>query len=417
MRCSPTSGARALSSHVHAGAGLGLLRVARCGRRAAAGGRAHAHQPPRHQRAPAARCTRGLAQHWAIVSLLPSPQHSQQHGLPLSQRRPRAAGDPGDRPRRAVRCGPGRGVHAVHERRRLLRAAARRRQARVRVRGGQRRQQVRAAWIAVPGLPLRRASGSAEYCKACRMGRRRARGSRCLTLARRRRRAARRYTCADQVRRVAVFYGSTGTVDDQAWGALWLHKATRDAAWLNKVPRPRGRPAAPAQARRPCDGAAARRAGNGADVPEHVRDQALALVLQARGRGPARAAPAPGCPCAAATGCQAARAARSYDNVALGAFMLHAEAAPSSFSAQALAQHFTTDVLAYVQQPGHLTRGAAAPQAPPAPPSRADLGAPTSGRTRSAPCTHLPRLTLHMDSNSFAPTRHPAAASRGPLQG
>lgn len=50
--------------------------------------------------------------------------------------------------------------------------------------------------------------------------------------------------------------------------------------------------------------------------------------------------------------------ARSYDNVALGAFMLHAEAAPESFSGQALAQHFTTGVLAYVQQSGHLTRGA-----------------------------------------------------------
>lgn len=44
-----------------------------------------------------------------------------------------------------------------------------------------------------------------------------------------------RYTCADNVRRVAVFYGSTGTVDDQAWGALWLHKATRDQSWLDKV--------------------------------------------------------------------------------------------------------------------------------------------------------------------------------------
>lgn len=58
----------------------------------------------------------------------------------------------------------------------------------------------------------------------------------------------RRYTCADQVRRVAVFYGSTGTVDDQAWGALWLHKATRDAAWLDKVRRPRGARPPPAQA-------------------------------------------------------------------------------------------------------------------------------------------------------------------------
>ncbi len=38
------------------------------------------------------------------------------------------------------------------------------------------------------------------------------------------------------MRRVAVFYGSTGTVDDQAWGALWLHKATRDQTWLDKVP-------------------------------------------------------------------------------------------------------------------------------------------------------------------------------------
>ena len=44
-----------------------------------------------------------------------------------------------------------------------------------------------------------------------------------------------RYTCADNVRRIAVFYGSTGTVDDQAWGALWLHKATQDQSWLDKV--------------------------------------------------------------------------------------------------------------------------------------------------------------------------------------
>ena len=41
--------------------------------------------------------------------------------------------------------------------------------------------------------------------------------------------------------------------------------------------------------------------------------------------------------------------------------MLHAEAAPNSFSPQALAQHFTTDVMGYVQQPGHLTEGALAP--------------------------------------------------------
>ena len=54
--------------------------------------------------------------------------------------------------------------------------------------------------------------------------------------------------------------------------------------------------------------------------------------------------------------------ARSYDNVALGAFMLHAEAAPNSFSPQALAQHFTTDVMGYVQQPGHLTEGVLAPR-------------------------------------------------------
>lgn len=47
-----------------------------------------------------------------------------------------------------------------------------------------------------------------------------------------------RYTCAEQVRRVAVFYGSTGTVDDQAWGALWLHKATKEGKWLDKVGRP-----------------------------------------------------------------------------------------------------------------------------------------------------------------------------------
>ena len=44
-----------------------------------------------------------------------------------------------------------------------------------------------------------------------------------------------RYTCAAGVRRVAVFYGSTGTVDDQAWAALWLHKATQDQTWLDKV--------------------------------------------------------------------------------------------------------------------------------------------------------------------------------------
>lgn len=47
--------------------------------------------------------------------------------------------------------------------------------------------------------------------------------------------------------------------------------------------------------------------------------------------------------------------------MALGAFMLHAEAAPNSFSPQALAQHFTSEVMGYAQQPGHLTEGDLAP--------------------------------------------------------
>jgi len=105
--------------------------------------------------------------------------------------------------------------------------------------------------------------------------------------------------------------------------------------------------------------------------------------------------------------------------VALGAFMLHAEAAPSSFSAQALAQHFTTDVLAYVQQPGHLTRGAA-PRAGPAS-SALEVGL---GRPHVAGCAALHACASCSSCCSAcgltqlcaAHTGHPAAASQPPAR-
>ena len=98
-----------------------------------------------------------------------------------------------------------------------------------------------------------------------------------------------RYTCADDVRRVAVFYGSTGTVDDQAWGALWLHKATQDQSWLDKVrPWTHGSACFAADMPgRPDIAGPHLAAGHKSAVQEPVCHQHLALVLQAR----------PGCTC------------------------------------------------------------------------------------------------------------------------
>ena len=39
--------------------------------------------------------------------------------------------------------------------------------------------------------------------------------------------------------------------------------------------------------------------------------------------------------------------------------LLHAQAAPSSASPSYLKSHFTTDILQYITQPGHMTSGAA----------------------------------------------------------
>jgi len=63
--------------------------------------------------------------------------------------------------------------------------------------------------------------------------------------------------------------------------------------------------------------------------------------------------------CASAELAAHAGAPRGADNLALGAMLLHAQAAPTSASPSYLKSHFTTDILQYIAQPGHMTSGAA----------------------------------------------------------
>jgi len=62
--------------------------------------------------------------------------------------------------------------------------------------------------------------------------------------------------------------------------------------------------------------------------------------------------------CASAVLAAHAGAPRGADNLALGAMLLHAQAAPSSASPSYLKSHFTSDILQYITQPGHTTSGA-----------------------------------------------------------
>jgi len=170
----------------------------------------------------------------------------------------------------------------------------------------------------------------------------------------------------------------------------------------------------PAQACRPRDGAAARRAGDRVVVPEHVRDQALALVLQARGRGPTRAAPAPGRPMRPRRDAswRAGRAATTTWRSARSCCTPR----PRPAASQRRRSRSTSPPTCWRTCSSRATsREARHPaQAPPAQPSRSDWGVhmwPDALR-----CMHAPpaaRAAAHADSHSFV-LRTPGIQRRPP---
>ena len=167
----------------------------------------------------------------------------------------------------------------------------------------------------------------------------------------------------------------------------------------------------PAQACRPRDGAAARRAGDRVVVPEHVRDQALALVLQARGRGPTRAAPAPGRPMRPRRDASW-RAGRAATTTWRSARSCCTRRPRRAASRRRRSRSISRRTCWRTYSSRATSREARRPRSPAL---EDGLGASTCGRTRCALCVHLLQHTLQRMRTHRAPRCANRASSGGLL--